>query len=73
MTVEDFKEKMLDLLDREEELDLEDKLNDIEEWDSLSYVAFLAMASEFTDRVIRASEVRNAKTVGDLYELIQKG
>ena len=70
MTVEEFKEQMLDVLNREDEVELDDKLDDIEEWDSLGYVAFLAMAAEFTEKTIRASDVRNAKTVRDLYDLI---
>ena len=73
MTVEEFKEQMLDVLNREEEVELDDNLDEIEEWDSLSYVAFLAMAADYTERTIRASEVRGAKTVRDLYELIQEG
>lgn len=70
MTVEDFQEQMSDILNREEAVNLDDKLEDIEEWDSLGYVAFLAMAAEFTDRTIKASEVRGAKTVRDLYNLV---
>ena len=73
MTVEEFKEQMMDVLNREEEVELDDNLDEIEEWDSLSYVAFLAMAADYTERTIRASEVRGAKTVRDLYELIQEG
>lgn len=70
MTVEEFKEQMSDILNREEEVNLDDKLDDIEEWDSLGYVAFLAMAAEFTDKTIKASQVRGAKTVRDLYDLV---
>ena len=70
LTVEEFKEKMLDVLNREEEVELETKLSDLEEWDSLAYVAFLAMAAEYTDKSIRASQVRNAQTMQDLYALI---
>ena len=70
MTVEEFQEQMLDILNREEEINLEDRLEDIEEWDSLGYVAFLAMAAEFTDKTIKASQVRGAETVQDLYNLV---
>lgn len=71
MTVEEFKEQMQDLLNRDEEVELDENLDDIEEWDSLGYVAFLAMAAEFTEKTIKASEVRSAKTVQDLYNLIE--
>ena len=70
MTVEEFQEQMLDVLNREEAINLDDRLEDIEEWDSLGYVAFLAMAAEFTEKNIKASQVRGAETVRDLYNLI---
>ena len=70
MSREDFLDQMLDVLNREDEINFDDRLEDIEEWDSLGYVAFLAMASEFTDKTIKASQVRNAETVQDLYNLI---
>ena len=70
MTVEEFKEQMMDILNRDEEVELDDRLEDIEEWDSLGYVAFLAMAAEYTEKTIRASEVRGAETVRDLYNLV---
>ncbi len=72
MTTEEFQERMLDVLNREEEVDLDANLDDIEEWDSMGYVAYLAMAAEYTEKIIRAADVRNAVTVRDLYELIVK-
>ena len=70
MTVEEFKEQMQDLLNTDEEIEMDAVLENIEDWNSLSYVAFLAMAADFTEKSIRASEVRSAKTVEDLYQLI---
>lgn len=70
MSKEEFLEQMLDILNREEEVSLEDKLENIDEWDSLGYVAFLAMVAEYTDKTVKASEVRGAETVGDLYKLV---
>lgn len=70
MTEKIFLDKMLDVLNREENINLDDNLSEIEEWDSLAYVAFLSMAAEFTNKIIRASEVRNAQTVRDLFKLI---
>jgi acyl carrier protein len=72
MTEQEFKEKMLDVLNREEEVELDTNLNDVEEWDSLAYIAFLTMTADCTDKVIRATQVRNAQTMRDLYELIVK-
>lgn len=70
MTVEEFKEQMLYVLNREEAVDLDTNLADIEEWDSVAYVAYLSMTAEYTDRIIRAAEIRSAKTMRDLYNLI---
>ena len=70
MTVEEFKEQMQDLLNSDEEIELDAKLEDMEDWNSLSYVAFMAMAAEYTEKNIRASEIRSAKTVRDLYDII---
>ena len=72
MTVEEFQDKMMDVLNRDEPVDLDANLSDIEEWDSLGYIAYLAMASGYTEKVIRAADIRSAVTVRDLYELIVK-
>lgn len=72
MTIEEFQEEMLDVLNREEDVDLDAKLSDVEEWDSVASVAFLAMAAEYTERRIRAAEVFDAVTVRDLYNIIIK-
>jgi len=72
VTVEEFKEQMIDVLNREEEVDLDTNLADIEEWDSVAYVAYLAMAAEYTERTVRAAEVREAKTMRDLYNILVK-
>ena len=45
MTEQMFLEEMTDLMDTEEELSMDTALSDIEEWDSLSHVAFMAFAA----------------------------
>lgn len=72
MTPEEFKERMLDVLNRDEEVEMDANLDEVEEWDSLGYISYLAMAAEYTDKTIRAAEIRNAKTMQDLYDLIVK-
>ena len=42
MNENEFIEKMVDLMDTEEEISPASKLADIEEWDSISVVSFLA-------------------------------
>ena len=72
ISVMEFKEQMLQVMNREDDVDMDQQLSDIEEWDSLAYVAFLAMAQDYTNKPIRASEVRGAEKVRDLYDLIAR-
>ena len=72
MTKEEFMEEMEYILDLDESLggvELSTPLSEIEEWDSLSYVAFLAMANKATGRRISPAEVKAAETLQDLFEL----
>lgn len=77
MTEEVFKKNMTDILYREDLPDLDTPLNEIEEWDSVAYVAFVAMASENVEsydnaKKITASDVRNAETLRDLLNLVNR-
>ena len=71
MNKEQFLEKMMDLLDSEDEITMESMLGNIEEWDSLSYVSFLAMANVSAGKKIKPEDVKAAKTLGELFELIK--
>lgn len=66
-----FIEKMVDLMDTENELTMDTKLMDIEEWDSLSFVSFIAFANAQAGKKLTPDMVRSAKTVSDLYHLIE--
>ena len=72
MNKEQFLEKMMDLLDSEDEITMESMLGNIEEWDSLSYVSFLAMANVSEGKKLAPEDVRAAQTIGDLFELLKK-
>lgn len=69
--MEQFVEKMVDLLDCEEEITVDTVLEDLDEWDSLSLVGFLAMANAVYGKKVVAADVRAAQTVKDLYELVK--
>ena len=69
--MEDFIVKMTDLLDTEIEISSKTLLSDIEEWDSLSFVAFLAMGNASYNKKISPDDVKSAKTIGDLYQLVE--
>ena len=60
-----------DILDTEASLTAETQLSDLEEWDSLSYVSFLAFAKMHGINVEKA-DVKASKTVGDLWQLMNR-
>ncbi len=70
MNEKEFIKKMIDLMDTEDEITMDSQLNDIEEWDSLSYVAFLAMCATVSDKKVAPADVKNAQTIKDLYVLL---
>ena len=69
--MEQFIEKMIDVMDIEEEVTPNTVLEDLEEWDSLSLVSFIAMANATYGKKVVAADVKMAKTVADLYELVK--
>ena len=69
--MEQFIEKIIDVMDIEEEITADTVLEDLEEWDSLSLVRFMAMANAAYGKKVVAADVKMAKTVADLYELVK--
>lgn len=63
----------------EEILDLEENslkpqtiLKDLEEWDSVAFLSFIAMMDDEFGKTIKGSVVREQKTVADLMALMEK-
>ena len=73
MNEKEFIEFMMDLTDTEMTLTMDTLLKDVEEWDSLSFVSFQANARVKNGLVVSPSDVKNAKTVRDLFVLMSKG
>lgn len=72
MTEQEFIEKMQeDVLDTDADIALDMALSDVEEWDSLSFVSFIAMAKESGFTNVNREVVNEAKTVKDLFELVK--
>lgn len=69
--MEQFIERIIDVMDIEEEITADTVLEDLEEWDSLSLVSFMAMANAAYGKKVIAADVKMAKTVADLYELVK--
>ena len=71
MTEQEFLTKMKeDILDTEEEITMQTQLWNIEEWDSLAFVSFLAMAKLTTEKKIEKTSIQSAQTVQELYSLL---
>lgn len=69
--MQEFIEKIIDVMDIEEEITADTLLEDLEEWDSLSLVSFMAMANAAYGKKVVPADVKMAKTVADLYELVK--
>ena len=73
MTKENFIERMTDILDAEDEISFNTNLGEIEEWDSLSIVSYIAMANAACGKKVDVKRVREAMTIQDLYDLLKWG
>ena len=70
MSTEEFLTNIKQILETDEDLTLETKLEDLKDWDSFSLTDFLALCDEHTSRRIETDELKDAKTVNDLYKII---
>ena len=68
----EFLESMKELLElgTEENLRLETQLTEIEEWDSLVALSFMALVKEKYDLQLGGHDIRNAETIQDFYDLL---
>lgn len=72
MNAQDFLTKMKeDVLDTEMDITLDTPLADIEEWDSLGVVTFIAMTKASCGKKVERAAIMSAKTLQDLYALVQ--
>ena len=70
MGANEFLEKMVDILDCEEELNMDTVLAELEEWDSLGILTFLAEMGPNAKAPIKADDVKKAETIADLFALL---
>lgn len=71
VTRESFIERMADILDVENEISFDTNLGELEEWDSLSIVSYIAMANAACGKKVEVKRVREAVTLQDLYDLLK--
>lgn len=71
MEVQEFLQIMTeDIIETDRELTMETALADIEEWDSLAFVGFIAMANT-NGKSLNKEAIKKAVVIRDLYELLQ--
>ncbi len=71
MEVEEFLENLAEIMETEDKLTLETLLDDIPEWDSVSMISFFSFCStKVPNSKILPNQIKSAKTVKDLYEII---
>lgn len=47
------------------------KLDDIEEWDSVAIISFMALVDDEFDKSIKASEIKEFKTIADALNVME--
>lgn len=73
MTEQDFIEKMKDdVLFTEDDISMDIRLDNLDGWDSLGFVSFIAIAKEAGYSQVNRKAVNEAKTIGDLFALVQE-
>ena len=73
MTDEQKIKTIEEILDLEEgTLTKETILKDLEDWDSVAIISFIAMMDDEFDKIVKGSVVREQKTVTDLMALMEK-
>ena len=68
----EFIEKFKEALDIEGEFDINVELEEFEEWDSMGYISVMSMLDEEYGKEVNANQLKDCKTLADLYELVSK-
>ena len=69
MTADEFIKRLVELIDTDAAINLSTKLADLQDWDSLSMVAFFSYCNATLKRHITPDELKAASTVEDLFKL----
>ena len=69
----EFLDSLTELFDTKQAIEMDTRLEDIEEWDSLSFVSFAAMVNIKYDKELAVEDLEQAKTIYDLYMLVTNG
>lgn len=70
MTKVELLEEIKETLQRDEEISLEMKLEDIEEWDSLANISMISLYDQLFETVVTSDKLKSCNTVDDLINLV---
>ena len=68
----EFIEKFKEALDIKGEFDINVELEEFKEWDSMGYISVMSMLDEEYGKEVNANQLKDCKTLADLYELVSK-
>ena len=73
MEIKDFISNFADQFDETDasELTATTAFRDLEEWSSLIALSVIAMVDEEYDVTLKGDDIRNAKTIGDLFNIVK--
>lgn len=71
MTQQELLTHIQDALQRDEELSLELKLHEIEEWDSLAIVSLISLYDTYFGISVTGNTLRECQKVSDLVAIVQ--
>lgn len=73
MEVEKFLETLQDIMETDDKLTLETVLDDMPEWDSVSMVSCFSFCTvNFPNTKVMPEQIKTAKTVKDLWEIVEE-
>lgn len=72
MEIKDFVEKFAEQFDdAPAELTAETNFKELEDWNSLVALSVISMVDEEYEVTLKGEDIRNAVTVGDLFEIVK--
>ncbi|MCK9337538.1 MAG: acyl carrier protein [Arcobacteraceae bacterium] len=70
MKKEQLLNEIQDMLQRDEALELDMQLSDIDEWDSLAIISMISLYDELFGVIVKTNELKNCQSVNDLINLV---
>jgi len=67
-----FLKNIAEAISKEGKIRFEDDFRSYNEWDSMSALSVIAMVDEKYQVIITGNDVRECKTIQDLYNIVQK-